>query len=115
MDKIQDNNYSRENRKSSGFNHGGNVYAKAKQLNLLPSEIIDSSASLVPFTPPKILLDSLNSEIKNLGFRFYPDRGLDNLKESIGQFHQINPENILLKAHMNNINYHTQLYDHQIA
>ena len=38
----------------SNFNHGGNVYAQAKKLNLLPSKIIDSSASLVPFeTSPK--------------------------------------------------------------
>ena len=54
---------------SSNLKHGGNVYAKAKKLNLLPSEIIDASASLVPFDPPQILIDSLNEEIKNLGFR----------------------------------------------
>ena len=55
---------------SSNLKHGGNVYAKAKKLNLLPSEIIDASASLVPFDPPQILIDSLNEEIKNLGFRY---------------------------------------------
>ena len=81
--------------KSSNFNHGGNVYAQAKKLNLSPWEIIDSSASLVPFKPPQILLDSLNLEIKNLGFRFYPERDLNSLKETIGEFHKINPENIL--------------------
>ena len=35
----------------SNLKHGGNVYANAKKLNLLPSEIIDASASLVPFNP----------------------------------------------------------------
>ena len=80
---------------ASNFSHGGNVYAKAKKLNILPSEIIDSSASLVPFYPPKILLDSINEEIKNLGFRFYPDRELNHLKETIGMFHKINPKNVL--------------------
>ena len=38
----------------SNLKHGGNVYATAKKLNLLPSEIIDASASLVPFDPPQI-------------------------------------------------------------
>ena len=79
----------------SNLKHGGNVYANAKKLNLLPSEIIDASASLVPFDPPQILIDSLNAGIKNLGFRYYPERNLSDLKEIIGKFHGINPDNIL--------------------
>ena len=79
----------------SKLTHGGNVYLYAKKLNLLPSEIIDASASLVPFDPPQILIDSLNAEIKNLGFRYYPERKLRDLKEIIGKFHGINPDNIL--------------------
>ena len=79
----------------SNLKHGGNVYANAKKLNLLPSEIIDASASLVPFDPPQILIDSLNAEIKNFGFRYYPERNLRDLKEIIGKFHGINPDNIL--------------------
>jgi len=79
----------------SNLKHGGNVYATAKKLNLLHSEIIDASASLVPFDPPEILIDSINAEIKNLGFRYYPERNLSDLKEIIGKFHGINPENIL--------------------
>ena len=81
--------------KNLNFSHGGNIYTNAKKLNLLPSEIIDSSASLVPFDPPKILFDSLNLEIKQQGFRYYPERNLINLREIIGKFHQINPDNIL--------------------
>jgi len=60
MDQSKGNNYKQEDIKSSNFYHGGNIYAKAKKLNLPTSEIIDSSASLVPFDPPQILLDSLN-------------------------------------------------------
>ena len=81
--------------KDSNFKHGGNIYEQAKKLNLLPSEIIDSSASLVPFKPPKILLDALNKEIEDLGFIHYPEINLENLKEIIGKFHQISTENIL--------------------
>jgi len=89
------NDYSTLAMHGSNLKHGGNVYATAKKLHLLPSEIIDASASLVPFDPPQILIDSLNEEIKNLGFRYYPERNLSDLREIIGKFHRINPDNIL--------------------
>ena len=95
MIKPAPNDYKILTMQSSNLKHGGNVYAKAKKLNLLPSEIIDASASLVPFDPPQILIDSLNEEIKNLGFRYYPERNLSDLREIIGKFHRINPDNIL--------------------
>ena len=66
MDEFNTKNLNVKGNKDINFNHGGNVYAKAKKLNLLPSEIIDASASLVPFEPPKLLIDSLNAQIKNL-------------------------------------------------
>ena len=95
MNKPEPKNYKIPNMQSSNLKHGGNIYANAKKLNLLPSEIIDASASLVPFGPPQILIDSFNEEIKNLGFRYYPERNLSDLKEIIGKFHGINPDNIL--------------------
>jgi len=95
MKKSKGYNHRRVNKKESNFEHGGNVFAQAKKLNLSPLDIIDSSASLVPFAPPKKLIHSLNNEIKTLGFRFYPERGLNNLKEVIGEFHKLNPDNIL--------------------
>ena len=95
MNKAEPNDCATEAMQISNLKHGGNVYANAKKLNLLPSEIIDSSASLVPFDPPKIILDSLNKEIETLGFRYYPDRELNHLKEIIGKFHKIKPDNIL--------------------
>jgi len=95
MNNPKTNFYSTLAMQISNIKHGGNVYANAKKLNLLPSEIIDASASLVPFDPPQILIDSLNAGIKNLGFRYYPERNLSDLKEIIGKFHGINPDNIL--------------------
>ncbi len=95
MNKSEPNDYIKETMHIANLKHGGNVYVHAKRLNLLPSEIIDASASLVPFDPPQILLDSLSAEIKNLGFRYYPERNLSDLKEIIGKFHGINPDNIL--------------------
>ena len=49
--------YSKLSMQGSNLKHGGNIYETAKKLNLLPSEIIDASASLVPFDPPQILID----------------------------------------------------------
>ena len=95
MDEFNTNNLNAENIEDINFKHGGNILTQAKKLNLLPSKIIDSSASLVPFKPPKLILDVLTSEIKTLGFRYYPEKNLDNLREIIGEFHQINPDNIL--------------------
>ncbi len=95
MDKFNTNNLNNQGIKDKNFKHGGNILTQAKKLNLLPSKIIDSSASLVPFEPPKLILDVLFSEIKTLGFRYYPERNLNSLREIIGEFHQINPDNIL--------------------
>ena len=95
MNKFNTNNLNDQDIKNINFKHGGNILTQAKKLNLLPSKIIDSSASLVPFEPPKLILDVLISEIKTLGFRYYPERNLNSLREIIGEFHQINPDNIL--------------------
>ena len=95
MDKFNTNNFNNKGIKDINLKHGGNILTQAKKLNLLPSKIIDSSASLVPFEPPKLILDVLISEIKTLGFRYYPERNLNSLREIIGEFHQIDPDNIL--------------------
>ncbi len=95
MEKLNISNLDNKNMSDIDFKHGGNIFTKAKKLNLLPSEIIDSSASLVPFKPPKLIVDALTSEIKTLGFRYYPESNLNNLREIIGKFHQISPDNIL--------------------
>ncbi len=79
MNNPKTNDYSTLAMQISNLKHGGNVYANAKKLNLLPSEIIDASASLVPFDPPQILIDSLNAGIKNLGFRYYPERNFQTI------------------------------------
>ncbi len=95
MNKFNTNNLNDQDMTNINFKHGGNILTQAKKLNLLPSKIIDSSASLVPFEPPKLILDVLILEIKTLGFRYYPERNLNSLREIIGEFHQINPDNIL--------------------
>ena len=95
MDELKINNSNKQSMEDINLKHGGNILIKAKKLNLSPSKIIDASASLVPFKPPKLIFDSLTSEIKTLGFKYYPERNLNNLREIIGEFHQIKPDNIL--------------------
>ena len=77
------------------YNHGGNIYSYAKRLKKSTCEIIDSSASLVPFSAPNFLINALLSDIKNEGFRYYPEKDLEDLREAIGHFHNISPENVM--------------------
>ncbi len=75
--------------------HGGNIFNYSKKLNILPEDIIDSSASLVPFSTPKFLLKELKKEFKNKNFRYYPDKDFEELRNTIGSFHNINPDHIM--------------------
>ena len=81
--------------KNINFKHGGNIYLHAKKNNYPISKIIDSSASIIPFNTPKFLIKALYSEIKQGNYRYYPDKDFNNLKEVIGEFHDINPDWIL--------------------
>ena len=81
--------------KNLDFKHGGNIYDFAEKLNLSLSDIIDASASIVPFSIPNFLKDELCIQIKNESFRYYPERNLNKLKETIGSFHDIHPDCIM--------------------
>ncbi len=81
--------------KKFDLKHGGNIFEYSKRLNIAPSEIIDSSASLVPFSTPKFVLQNLYKEIKNETFRYYPEKNQQELKNIIGSFHNIDPDNIV--------------------
>ena len=81
--------------KNLDFKHGGNIYCFAEKFNYSLSDIIDASASIVPFAIPDFLKDELCIEIKNESFRYYPERNLNKLKETIGIFHNIDPSCIM--------------------
>ena len=81
--------------KNLDFIHGGNIYDFAKKFNLSISDIIDASASIVPFSLPDFLKDELYIEIKRESFRYYPERNLNTLKEAIARFHNITPNCIM--------------------
>ena len=85
MTNPKTHDYSTLAMQGANLKHGGNVYATAKKLNLLPSEIIDASASLVQlytgwiYKGPQLVPDILQGILKQLN-----NHQLSNIKEAIG-------------------------------
>ena len=75
--------------------HGGNIEKKARELGLDKKNIIDASASIVPFKLPKKLTTYLVNSIKNGSIKFYPDRTYFEVKNAISKWHNIDPSMIL--------------------
>ncbi len=75
--------------------HGGNIEKEARQLGLLRENIIDASASLVPFKLPKKLTNYLIDSIHNKSIKFYPDRSYFEVKNAISKWHNIEASMIL--------------------
>ncbi len=71
--------------------HGGNLAAAANQLGCRPSQILDASASLVPFALPwQARLSALTAEL-----RPYPDRGHTALRQCLASLHGLTPGAVL--------------------
>ena len=75
--------------------HGGNIDKEARKLGLSTKNIIDASASLVPFKLPKRLTNYLVKSINKGSLRHYPDRSYFEIKNAISKFHKIDPSMIL--------------------
>ena len=75
--------------------HGGNIEKEARKLRLLKENIIDASASIVPYKLPKKLTNYLIDCIKSESITFYPDRSYFEVKNSISKWHNIDPSMIL--------------------
>ncbi len=76
-------------------NHGGNIDKEARKLGLSKENIIDASASIVPFKLPKKLNHCLIDSINNRSIRFYPDRSYFEVKNAISNWHNIDSSMIL--------------------
>ena len=76
-------------------NHGGNIEKESRELGLSTKNIIDASASIVPFKLPKKLTEYLVHSIKDRSIKFYPDRSYFDVKNSISKWHNIDPSMIL--------------------
>nr|WP_231857127.1 MULTISPECIES: aminotransferase class I/II-fold pyridoxal phosphate-dependent enzyme [unclassified Synechococcus] len=75
--------------------HGGNLAQEALRLGLKPSQLLDASASLVPFRPPRVLRRALKRAISGSALRNYPDREQQELREVIASWHGLEPEAVL--------------------
>ncbi|WP_269609496.1 pyridoxal phosphate-dependent aminotransferase [Prochlorococcus marinus] len=75
--------------------HGGNIEKESRKLGLSRDKIIDASASIVPFKLPKKLNNYLSNSISNGSIRFYPDRSYFEVKNTISNWHNIDPAMIL--------------------
>lgn len=74
--------------------HGGNRQAAARRLGCRPQQLLDASASLVPFGPPprlrRLLRRALSSDLRD-----YPDRDYRALRGAIAAWHGLDPAMVL--------------------
>ncbi len=68
--------------------HGGNREAAAARLNCNPSQLLDASASLAPWSPRC-------SRIPLTAIRDYPDRGQASLRQAMADLHGLDPDAVL--------------------
>ncbi len=76
----------------AGERHGGNRIAVARRLGCRPEQLLDASASLVPFGPPPALRLRL---AWGTGLRDYPDRHYHDLRREIARHHGLDPAQVL--------------------
>ena len=62
--------------------HGGNLQQAALRLGCAPEQVLDFSASLVPFAPPAAVRRSLRQA---LALQVYPDRSYSALRQAIAR------------------------------
>ena len=64
-------------------------------MGLRPGQLLDASASLVPFRPPAVLRRALKRGIQGSALRDYPDRSQQELRAAIASWHAIDKETVL--------------------
>ena len=71
--------------------HGGNLAQAAERLGCRPGQILDASASLVPFGPPW----ALRAALLAAPLRPYPDRDHTSLRQALARHHGLDPDQLL--------------------
>ena len=75
--------------------HGGNLVEASARLGCRPEQLLDASASLVPFAPPLALRRALRQACRPSGLRPYPDRRYTALRQAIAALHACDPAWVL--------------------
>ena len=75
--------------------HGGNLSEEARRLGIDEHQLLDASASLVPFQPPKSIHSCLRNALVGNSLTKYPDHTYQAFREAIGNWHEIDPKMVL--------------------
>ena len=75
--------------------HGGNLSQEARRLGLRSDQLLDASASLVPFQPPRVLRAALRRALRGHALRDYPDRSQIELRQAIADWHGVDVASVL--------------------
>ena len=75
--------------------HGGNRLAVARRLGCRPEQLLEASASLVPFGPPASVRRSLRQALGGGAVGDYPDRDHQALRQAIAQRHGLDGAMVL--------------------
>lgn len=73
--------------------HGGNIYKKARELQIPEQDILDFSANISPLGIPEGIKQKMIEAMD--GIIHYPDPDCTGLREAIGEFDGVNPEYVL--------------------
>ncbi len=75
--------------------HGGNLNEEAQRLGIQIDQLLDASASVVPFAPPRALHRCLSKLLTNNYLRHYPDCHHTKLRKAIGEWHGVDMAMVL--------------------
>ncbi|UFS71800.1 threonine-phosphate decarboxylase CobD [Geomonas sp. RF6] len=78
----------------SAYAHGGNIFAIARSLGVIPEEVIDFSASINPLGPAPGVREAILSSFDRL--LHYPDNSACDLTASLSAYHGVPCESIAI-------------------
>lgn len=76
------------------FDHGGTIFAVARELGIPPEELLDFSASINPLGPPAGVWPALEAAFRRVGH--YPDTACTELRRLLGEKHALAPERVVV-------------------
>uniref|UniRef100_UPI000558AE97 threonine-phosphate decarboxylase CobD n=1 Tax=Citrifermentans bremense TaxID=60035 RepID=UPI000558AE97 len=96
MPLVRPHNPSLSGKDPKSHEHGGNVFAVARMLGVAPEQILDFSASINPLGMAPGVRDALVRCLDRLVH--YPDKGADELRERIAQYHGVSTAEIAVAS-----------------